>query len=294
MIVLLTGPEKVGKTTLANEVLRKSREMGVHAVYATLRRPDPLDPDAYLELLKLGCRTDTLVVMDRGWPDEMVYSKLLDRPSPIKSEAWAEWCLGAVMRTVGWGYALVPAKRREELDRTDIQLPYDLERREFTRYGHQWGYDVVTEWTPWHLANHIMLSVQAAQQVMLTWPELMPPEYVGPPVPGILLVGERRNDKTRDPMAWSAMTSRFFQPLAEVLPISVARTNADQLEEQGVADIAMGVPTIIALGNVARDAVQSLGRGDAGALQHPSYVLRWSKDQGDYVNQLSRLVNGED
>lgn len=294
MIVLIIGGEKVGKTTLALELINRSRGLNVHTVYATLRRPQPLDPNAYLDLLKVGCRADTLVVMDRGWPDEAVYGQLLNRPIETVSEAWAEWCLGDVMRSVGTGIVLAPNDRREALDDTDIQLDYQAERDAFIQYGVRWGYPSLTDWHVEALADSILHVIEAIQERTRGFPSRVPPEYVGPGLPRVLLVGESRNERVNTKMGWAAMTSRFFQPLVDVVPRGTARTNADRLLDPQLLDSVRHAEKVVALGRVAHERLVQLGRTDAVALQHPSYVFRWKKDCDAYLTALAEAVTIKD
>ena len=290
MIVLLSGPEKVGKTTLAREIVRQSRALGVHAIHGGMRRPEPFSVDGFLEMVKLGCRTDMLVVMDRGWPDEVAYTKLLQRASPIKSERWVEWCLGDVMRTCGTGYMLVPGARREELDDSDIKVDYQAEREEFVRYGEAWGYEIVNDWSPEQLAGQIIQGQVADKRFMETNPGLLPPEYVGHPAPDILLVGEDRNENSRDPGAWAAMTSRYFRQVAALLPGDMARTNADCLQVPAIRNVAMGTKRVVALGAAAGAALRDIDKMDFVELRHPSYVYRWNKDVEQYEQQVVQAL----
>jgi hypothetical protein len=278
MIVMITGPEKVGKTTLAREVVRQSRRLGVHAVHAAFRRPDQLNPTAYLDMVKMGARSDTLVVMDRGWPDEMVYGDLLRREPAIKSEAWAEWCLGAPMRTAGMGIVLAPPRRRAQLEDNDLQIEYEDERRRFVSYGLKWGYSVIpamdvdTE----VLAEWVIEYSDVLRNRMAVRKGAELPEYVGSTTPRVVLIAETRNTKSREQLAWAAMTTRYFQELAEAIGnTAVSRTNSDMLGNQHVRASIDTADVVLAFGRVAEKKLRNAGVKNVRPMGHPSYVFRW-------------------
>lgn len=145
MYILLEGPEKVGKSSLARSLVERSRSLDVDAVHVSSRYHAKLNLRVYWDVLMLGKRRDLLVVADRAWVSEVVYSKLLGRRSPIYSAEHAERLFGAAMGAVGIGVILAPPRRRAPLDESDLQIPYNRESTAFIQYGLNWGYTVITQ-----------------------------------------------------------------------------------------------------------------------------------------------------
>jgi hypothetical protein len=160
MYIMITGPEKTGKTTLAHAIARESRHIGVDAVHISSRYHPRLDPGVYLAGLTLGFRDDMLVIADRGWPDELVYAAYFDRYSPIKSAENYERYLGEV----GFGVTLAPPQRLGDLDEDDWRIPYDQERQLFIDLTQPWGYLLFTEWDVSRLAKQLVVQVHEKWQ----------------------------------------------------------------------------------------------------------------------------------
>lgn len=283
MIVLITGPEKTGKTTAALELVKRSRELQLHAVYATLRRYEKLDPSVYTDLVKLGCRTDTLVVMDRGWPDEFVYGNLLNRPQAFDN-SWAEWCLGSVVRMVGGLYVFCPPHRLAELDDTDLQVHYAAESAVFRAYGEKWGYEIVDS-SHGDPLGPILANVKARRWHMETSKGMFPPYYVGPVWPKVVFIGQERNENTKEPMAWAPMTTyptfRRVSTRYHEFYNHLGRTNARDLKDKDICAAVLAADVVVAMGKKAQAAVAEIGyRGHLIETYHPSAVFRW----GRFVN----------
>ena len=161
MVLLLEGPEKSGKTTLAREIIKQSRVLKVDAVHASNR--GCAHPQHYSDLMALGDAPDVLVVMDRAWPSECVYSKLLNRQSALMP--FEEHRFEAELDLVGLKYILAPVERREPLDETDYQVSYDAERQMYLDYSAAcMKYRVLTTWDVDAATGEIIAELRKMQQ----------------------------------------------------------------------------------------------------------------------------------
>lgn len=289
MFILLTGPEKAGKTTLAAKLL--AAECRLHVVHARMRRPGEVDGREYLHLVKLGACSRALVVVDRGWPDEFVYTRLLGRRSLMPSAAWNEWCLGEPARQVGVTALVLPTERLAPLDDSDFQLSWEVESTAFREYALRNRYLVVDPRDP----GAVDLVLSRARERELDPVAQLLPAYCGSPLPQVVLVGEARNERSRYPLAWAPMTTPTFAPLAEALAgLQVGRTNAADLQLSLVAQLVRDAPVVVALGRTAREAVRWVGRDAVVTAPHPAAVTRWgrySRVRESYADAVRRQVD---
>lgn len=288
-IVVLTGPEKAGKTTLALKILE--RETRLHVVYAKFRRPGLVDGREYAEVVKLAANPRVLVVVDRGWPDEHVYTSLTGRPSLLADPAWSEWCLGEPARQLGVTALVLPGRRLAPLDPSDFQFEWDAEAQAFRDYCRPYPYLTVDP-TLDGTADFVLSKAKAAASAS----PAPVTEYCGPPSPVVVVVGEARNERSRSPLAFAPMTTPAFVPVARALlglGVAVGRTNADNLRDRLIAQLTRNAPVVVALGRRAAEAVRAIGRDSFVELHHPSAVARWGKyreERGIYEFLLRQRV----
>ena len=77
-IFILEGPDGVGKTTLAKELVRQTNGKYIHLRY---RWPDRIF-DYHTAAIRYAARSDTAVIIDRWWPSEAVYASCYRGGSP--------------------------------------------------------------------------------------------------------------------------------------------------------------------------------------------------------------------
>jgi hypothetical protein len=281
-LVIVDGPEKSGKTTLVEE-LRNLGAFSNHwgpvtsdAEYSAAingsveRRKDKSNP--FLS-------PDDVVVWDRGWASESVYSTLLGRGRRLGSDPWlGEWLYGrAFCRRV---MLLGPDERTLARLRTPDDLPIDpgVERGEFIRYGGQWGWErVFNDHRPGYartLAGRIMDEVRHMPVV----PD--PPVYCGPHNPRVVVVGERRSADPNPPEgSYLPWTSRYTTEMGRALGrlgLRVGWTNA--YDEP--TDVVRRAGLVVAAGKVAYDWCYEALIGRPVKLlrvAHPAWLYRWGK-----------------
>jgi hypothetical protein len=304
MFILITGPERVGKTTLARAIAAESRRLDVDVVHIGARGRVRLDPKVYLEYVRLGMRTDVLVIADRGWPDEITYSQLLDRPTEIPAESWTEWCLGAPMWTVGCGIVLAPKERRAPLESNDHTVPYMLERDFFAMYGHRRGYIVLREWEVGETTEGLIDFIAGCQAQLAAAPQLLPPAYIGSARPSVVIVDEERSHSGI--LAWGPATSNAFGQIARALGPWVARTTVEVVGgskqvRQAMRNAEAVVCFNTAVGTLVNSYLQYTHEGPEGvplpqvyALQHPINLFRpglpWTSTCDDYIRRVVSIM----
>lgn len=216
MLITISGPEKANKSTLC-QVLRE--EYG-----AVIRHWGPIHSDTeFLTGLQedidyLARDSDSLVVYDRSWVCDHVYSSLLGRDHRFGADPWlAEWLYGRAVQTLGLRVILagpsaaVLARRRDE---TDLPVDPVIEKATYVEYGRSFGYHIV------HLeqdsgdaldnelrdiATELVTLARIRTRLLNPSSYLTPPHYVGPPqATGVVVVHDT------DPMlegAWLPGTS---------------------------------------------------------------------------------------
>lgn len=288
MLIVVDGPEKVGKTTLLAAVERKSRFFGWHVVRFACRRPAPFDPLVYQRALELAHRVDTLVLMDRSWASEAVYSQLLGR-APAMTAREAEWQLGRAVPRLGSATVVLDRAGRIARRRDDTDLPVDVnhEVQEFSKYGVDHGWNIAwqseVDFESWisHKADQLLEDVVEVREAMKNCAQ--PWKVCGSAKNGVVVVGEVPGPgKLAPKCAWLPLSGYGVRWLQEVVPGPANRwlwTNASFYEEdeQVKAEVDR-VPVAVALGRYAeRRLVELEYPGQVVAVPHPAAARRWGK-----------------
>lgn len=288
-MIFLEGCEKSGKSTTADALVEAYGGGRVH--HFGLPNP-PYEP---FDLLfqrgledDLKITDDGLIVWDRGWMSDYVYSSLLYRPNRLGRDPWlGEWLYGRAQQTLGIRVVLLgPDYPTIRSKRTGDDQPVDpsQERDLFRWTGHRFNWHVIENaHTPESAAvltgrliaiHDIHRSITAPGGPGVT---ARPPDYVGPPVPRVLVVGQARNVKNGWAPFSSPLTSRYGRALGDMAFrvgwTNVGDVNPDELP-QCVAVIACGA------------AAQNWTRNWAGSravlnIPHPAYLYRWASASGD-------------
>lgn len=287
MIVLLSGPEKVGKSTLAGKLHDASRKYGWHVACCNFRYPSGFSSSVYRDALKFGTRRDTLVIMDRGWPDGAVYDQLLDR-RPSVDETRAEWCFGVALKTMGVGIMMIPPHRLGELEADDHVIDYEKEAMAFRNYGGRWGYDVVDPLNDTGLVERLLNACEKFSRFVVA-----PPQYVGPPYPEVMLIGEKLSESTRSPYAWVPMSTYAWDSVATVVGNDprVGRTNAAELQNITLIKKVKDAARVVAFGVEAEKVVRQIKTASPVYLPHPAAVCRWGRYE-DYRETFLADIRG--
>jgi hypothetical protein len=281
-LVIVDGPEKSGKTTLVSELRNLGAfvshwgPVGSDAEYATSirgsveRRKDKSNPF-------LG--PDDVVVWDRGWASESVYSTLLGRGRRLGSDPWlGEWLYGrAFCKRV---MLLGPDPEALKRLRTPDDLPVDphTERGAFAAYGIQWGWDCIINshriGAARTLAGHIMDEVRHMPVV----PD--PPAYCGPRNPRVVVVGEVRSTDPNPPEgSYLPWTSRYTTEMGRALGVQGLRVGWTNAYDEPT-DVVRRAELVVAVGKVAHDwCYEALVGWPVKLLRvaHPAWLYRWGK-----------------
>lgn len=292
MLLAVDGPEKAGKTTFIQHVIDEwTRPHGWHVVHVRCRRPKPFAADAYLDMLKLATRADTLVILDRTWASEVVYTRLLDRETagyaPLTAEE-AEWQLGRAVPQLGAAVMLfdAPARLAARRDGTDLAVDPLEEHAAFVEYGrtHGWMLEDAGQWADvegrrQRLAARVMLRVIARSHDLWTAPD--PHVLAGSGRGGVVVMGQEHGPwKSAPKLSWLPLCGYGTRWLQEVVPPpyhDFLWTNADAYrQDQRVREAVHDCAVAVALGKVAARDLRELGfPGEVVEAPHPAAARRW-------------------
>lgn len=261
MIIVIDGPEKTGKTTLAQHI--------THRLGARYRHWGPVpSPQVYATALRDDIRSGDLVVYDRSWLSEAVYNIALGRRD---TDPWLlEWLFSraCASRVVLVDDPDVLARRRTP---DDVPVMPAVEVELFRALGLTFG---------WRLAH-----VDAALDVIERDLDLAA-RYPAPPVatyaavPAIVMLGEARADGNFGPEGcWLPFTSypttRFARLFGTAAITHIVWTNA---ADNPPLDVWGEDVQFVALGRRAADYLRRAGITPAAKLPHPAYAFRFGHD----------------
>lgn len=294
MLLVIDGPEKAGKTTLVAALKQwwdtAYPESG-GTPRARVRKWGRLDDgkwtvdSVYRDALVEDATYEGLVVWDRSWASEAVYSGLLHRNRRLGTDPWlGEWLYG---RGVDLKFILGgphPSVTELDLDEDDHVHNIDprVEQAAFLAYARRWGWTVVghtdRDRLPLStLLNLIQLRV-AAQSVRQRDPRL----WCGPREASVALVGERGSNKDSLVGGWLPFSSLYTTGYGRLLGSTAMRagwTNAWDDQRQ-IFDSAR---LIIACGSSAFEwarEVQKVEQRDGTRVEqvyHPAALYRWGR-----------------
>lgn len=146
-VLVIDGPEGVGKTTLIGEI-----QLQLAPWKATrVREWGPIESwTEYLSPLAMDLANDqTLTIWQRGWPSEVVYNELLGRGRDIDEMAIRKKLENGYTRTRAYFVMLfapedvLQARREERVRRgetDDLDVDVKAERDRFIQYGVEHGW----------------------------------------------------------------------------------------------------------------------------------------------------------
>lgn len=294
-LVVIDGPEKAGKSTLAALLAREHgaevRHFGAEPSAGFLY--DLVFARALIEDLA----KPHLVVYDRSWASEVVYGSYYHRRRRLVADPWlGEWLYGRVAATLGVRLVLLgpPAEALHRLrSPDDHDIPAGMERVLFAGYAQRWGWEAAErpddpEWLPWIAASLAARAHKKAAAVPLP-----PVHYVGPPEPRVLIVGESKNAWGQFPGAFAPFTSWYTTRFGRLFgreALDFGWTNADVLTDEALA--SMNRPLVIACGTVAQRRLAGLaGELDIVPAPHPSWFYRWGAARTSVPITESRLLD---
>ncbi len=280
-ILVLDGPDKTGKSTLANAVAE------AWPGPATVRHWGPIQHDSeYVKPLAhdAALGPEWLTVWDRSWCSEHVYSMLLKRPGRrLAHDPWlGEWLYGraATARAI-----VLPRNTDMILERLDDSDPVqDVIKlcEAFAAYGigASWM-AIINEYTQQSLDFNVkrLIDQLTIEAEYTRFPA--PPVYAGPTKPAVVMVGEKRNQNTKAKGVWLPFTSDYTTRAGRHLrgnALYVGWTNADDCPPQLLHD----VPGLVAYGQVAQAwAKHVVGHDRVFNARHPAALYRWGQLAGE-------------
>jgi hypothetical protein len=282
-IIVLDGPENVGKTTLAMEIVRQNP--GARYRHWGPVKHDEVYAPALMEDIMLG----GLVVWDRSWASEHVYSKLLNRTKHRLGDDpfLGEWLYTRAVLSVGCCFMVVGDEIQPH-DEDDLPVDPVEEQNEFTGYALDHGWPiVVNKFTAGNLVNNserVMHHVNKLQMLVENETYSVPPVYAGPPCPKVMFVGERRS-AGKFPGAFIPFASRLTTMLGREIG-----NNAVFAGWTNVADVApqeiRRADVVVSCGGVARKWVDYhvamsgyTGNKFRFSIPHPAYLYRYNNER---------------
>lgn len=290
-VVVLSGPEKAGKSTLA-EIIRKKYG-------AMVRHWGPVTGDhQYARPLLSDCLSDTLTVWDRSWVCEHVYATLLGRERRAAGPAGAwlmEWLYGRAVRAVGVSAVVLPRLTEDELaerwvarrDEGDLPVPPLAEVKSYQDYALRFGLRFVVNSfrSVAELEPEADRLVQEAREAYGR--RVMPgvEVFCGDPRSPVWVLGERpghRGDQDWRPHNFRAgtflpFTSGHTTRLGRSLGDAAFRVGWGNIPQIDRGRLAAEPRLVVACGNLVDSWV---GRHAPGArrvrVTHPSYLYRWA------------------
>jgi hypothetical protein len=301
MIVILDGPEKAGKSTLANKLLELSPWP------ARIRKWGPINGNdrLYLEALQDDAQVrDGLIVWDRSYASEAVYCKLLPRPGRLGEDPFAgEWDYGRISQAMGVR-RIVLGPSVEDLrrlrDSTDHKVCPAAERRMFFRYAQTYGWPYIinahTEGAVAQFANQILEEAQDLHNDLATY-GAYPPYYAGPQRPKVLVLGEPKQAIPPRERSWTPFGSRLTRQLGYALDSAGLRygwSNITQCPIQLIKD----TPIVVACGKDVQQWLQENVLNPSEYSQkvlptpHPAWLFRYGEGLARKEDEIDKLKKG--
>ena len=284
-VLLVCGPEKAGKTTLCNELVR---QFGCN-----YRHWGPIESwQEYLPALINDIQAPYLTLWDRGWPCMTVYDTLLERPGAVgqrlEADPWlAEWHLGRAIKTFGSAFFLLgesPAVLAARRDATDLPVDPSAEWLAYARYAERFGYQSAMAIDPGDASSRINALVKALYwkaasytHIAIDGYNILPPHTAGDLSSPVVALGEARNVSRYGQYTLpfsSAYTTRFARLFGD-LAFNIAWTNVPETSETFISG-----KHVIACGKVAAKAARAFGAKEVIEVPHPAYEFRFNSHRG--------------
>lgn len=301
MIIIVDGPEKVGKTT----IIRTMKNILGDKV-GWVRRWGPVSPDdrAYTPFLQAdSASTDHIHIWDRSWASEHVYAKLLDRDRRLRVDPWlGEWLHSRAVWANGMCVMVLP-KNAEALAprRTEDDLPVDpiAETYEFNSYATRFMWvKVFTGSDPddsYKIAKYLISLMDRFTLEV----KRIPPIYCGPVDARVVFVGEKPSTYGSIPGGWLPFTSRLTTELGRSLgdeALMCGWTNASGIDPT----LLRSREIVVSCGNYARNwvnwnvlapAQQFTGRAPLNLhIPHPAWLYRFNNESTKHAQAEVRPI----
>lgn len=284
MLIIIEGVDGTGKSTLAEQLLE---ELGD----ATLIHRGPPEAHPLIEyeqyLDDYDPRAGRHIICDRWHWGERIYGPLYRGKSDLDDAMFThvEMYLrsrGALLVHLVHGNATLARRLHEKGE--DFLKPEDLRHvsTAYHRIERETLLPVMKFTDPWSSDRHRI--ERRAYQLQEEASALAPfPTYVGPPSPGLLLLGERRgSEEYRAAFVPQPATSGHFmlEHMPAVINSTIGLGIANALEEN-IPELVktLGNPSIVTLGRLAHECAKNYGVVH-GAVPHPQFIRRFHHAAG--------------
>jgi hypothetical protein len=296
-LILLDGPEKAGKSTIAKAI--------VNRYGGSIRQWGPVATDAvYAEALAVDCaivKMGGTVIWDRGYASETVYARLMDRDRRLRDDAWlGEWLYGRAFVTLGLR-VMVLGPSVESLmklrDETDLPVSPSAETFEFLNHAVHYGWMTLHQTHNPSALSAVVDAIWNAATYNRDRALAAPPAWAGPNLAQTVVVGETR----------TAPYEGKFLPFTTAPEIEFARQMPNPFKTgwaiagEFPPQILRSAKTIVACGNHAAQWVRyhvANRETTVIALAHPAYAFRYSTPGAQAAKrrmskQLTALAKGD-
>ena len=296
MIILLEGPDKAGKTTLAQNLMTSLVDTGKNV---RLLRRGPIQNDVFTEYLRplddlIGKSADTIYILDRWHVGELIYGPLLRDESQL-TLAQAAY-LEMVLQSFGC-YFMHYSQRVDRLEQRWDERPDSLIKREWLAIIHSKYYGYTARKIHWTT----LIGNWDTYTFDVKYPSPLPGRYIGPIRPVVLLLGDRRN---RSDYVWPFVPGRqtsghwLMNALmaANINHMQVGVVNASELSTENLETLwyTLGRPPVVTLGKQAERAWGMTGLPDPTKLHHPQYMRRFHFTQTqEYGQRIKEIMTND-
>jgi hypothetical protein len=186
-VIIIDGPEKAGKTTLANVLMKSLTALGGNVkITKQSGRALPDETVYFKQLMEDVSRPidQRLVIWDRSWASEYVYGKLLHQNRPMAKDPFkGEFVLGNLAQANGIRIMLAgPAATilNVRRDSTDLDVDPADEQELFIEYARRFGWTILHPESTWKDAEG-MTAFVIGELTRCVPPKFtaLPPHYYG-------------------------------------------------------------------------------------------------------------------
>jgi thymidylate kinase len=308
VIIVLEGPDKAGKTTLADAFARVlEKEGSVARIHCGPLRRHPLDE--YLRQVLESCRRYDHVVCDRLHVGEQIYGPMLRDGSKMSLAEENYIDMGLAAQGAQLIYVLpdeeVLVKRMEEGDTlVNVDQVLEARRRYFDHRSARAS--VESSLGIWSIEHSDEINVDG---FVRHYESVQPPinyanrhpSYVGNGIVSALFVGDQLSVSGRSkglptafaPYGWSSGTF-LMEALQDTLAfIDCGLVNSDDHELRRLWEL-LKHPRMVALGARAVNRLNAAGLPADAFAPHPQWVKRFHNSKKlQYGHALHRLATGE-
>lgn len=165
MIVIVDGPEKVGKTTFCMVLATLLKHSGFGVLY--YKPEKPADDVEFLDALRLHAMLPltTVAIWDRSWASNHVYAKCMgEKQYRLAGDPLlGEWLYGRIVQTLGLRIMLMTDYDTLKQRRDETDLPVSILREECNLFAE---YAMNAQWDSFYLMPGVMDAEGAARRTV--------------------------------------------------------------------------------------------------------------------------------